>query len=339
MPAFLLGLGVIVVGTGLLKPNISAMVGAVQHGSPARRDAAFTLFYMAINIGATVGPILVAWLAQRFGWHVGFGAAAIGMAAGLGWYLRSRHLLGQAGLAPPGARPATLARDRLITWAMLAAIVLIAASTLFWAGYEQAGSSLTLFAERFTDRHIGSWEFPAGWFQSVQAVFVLTCAPLLTLLWMRLDGRGRQMSVITKFALGLAGMGLGFLVMVGGAMALGGGQAGNHGASPFWLILAYLMHVLGELFLSPVGMSATTRLVPQRFSGQGMGLWFASLAMGNLFASRLAGELGGNASSQDWSAYFLRMCGYAAIAVMVLLALLPLLRRWAAPRPENATTS
>ncbi|HYP79027.1 MAG TPA: peptide MFS transporter [Steroidobacteraceae bacterium] len=395
MPAFLLGLAVIVVGTGLLKPNISAMVGAVQHGSPARRDAAFTLFYMAINIGATVGPILVAWLAQRFGWHVGFGAAAIGMAAGLGWYLRSRHLLGQAGLAPPGARPATLARDRLIMWAMLAAIVLlavllwsgalridalvlqgraiqfmalavvlyflwlllfagldgaerrrvvvlmvlIAASTLFWAGYEQAGSSLTLFAERFTDRHIGSWEFPAGWFQSVQAVFVLTCAPLLTLLWMRLDGRGRQMSVITKFALGLAGMGLGFLVMVGGAMALGGGQAGNHGASPFWLILAYLMHVLGELFLSPVGMSATTRLVPQRFSGQGMGLWFASLAMGNLFASRLAGELGGNASSQDWSAYFLRMCGYAAIAVMVLLALLPLLRRWAAPRPENATTS
>jgi POT family proton-dependent oligopeptide transporter len=99
------------------------------------------------------------------------------------------------------------------------------------------------------------------------------------------------------------------------------------------------MHVLGELFLSPVGMSATTRLVPQRFSGQGMGLWFASLAMGNLFASRLAGELGGNASSQDWSAYFLRMCGYAAVAVVVLLALLPLLRRWAAPRPENATTS
>ena len=392
MPAFLLGLAVIVLGTGLLKPNISAMVGAVQHGSPARRDAAFTLFYMAINIGATLGPILVACLAQRFGWHAGFGAAALGMAAGLGWYLRSRHLLGQAGLIPPGARPATLARDRLIMWAILAIMVLlatllwsgtlridavalqgraiqfmalavvlyflwlllfagldgserrsvvvlmvlVAASTLFWAGYEQAGSSLTLFAERFTDRHIGGWEFPAGWFQSVQAVFVLTCAPLLTLLWMRLDTRGRQMSVITKFALGLAGMGLGFLVMVGGALALGGGQ--GHGASPFWLILAYLMHVLGELFLSPVGMSATTRLVPQRFSGQAMGLWFASLAMGNLFASRLAGELGGDASAHEWSAYFLRMCGYAALAVLVLLALLPLLRRWAAPRPENATT-
>jgi len=379
-PGFMLGLTVIVLGTGLLKPNISAMVGAVQHGSPARRDAAFTLFYMAINIGATIGPIAVAWLAQRFGWHVGFGAAAIGMAAGLGWYLRTRKLLGQAGLAPAGARAATLPRDRMIMWFLVTGIVLlvallwsgllhvdavivqgraiqvmalavalyflwllvfagltalekrgvvvlmvlIAASTLFWAGYEQAGSSLTLFAERFTDRHIGSYEFPAGWFQSVQAVFVLTCAPLLTLFWMRLDARGRQMSVIAKFAVGLAGMGLGFLVMIGGAHALGGS-----GASPSWLIMAYLMHVLGELFLSPVGMSATTQLVPKRFSGQGMGLWFASLAMGNLFASRMAGDVASDATASDWSAYFLRMAGYAAVAVVLLLALLPLLRRWA----------
>ena len=390
MPGFLLGLAVIVVGTGLLKPNIATLVGSVQHGSPARRDAAFTLFYMAINIGATIGPILVAWLAQQFGWHVGFGAAAIGMAAGLGWYLYRRSLLGDAGLAPPGARASSARRDRAISWAiaaflvLLAAllwsrtlrvdavtlqggaiqamsvvvilyflwllllggldaaarrrvivlVVLVAASTLFWAGYEQAGSSLTLFAEDFTDRHIGSYEFPAGWFQAAQAVFVLTCAPLLTLLWMRLDARGRQMSVITKFAFGLAGMGLGFLVMVGGALTLG-----TTGASPSWLILAYLMHVLGELFLSPVGMSATTRLVPRRFSGQAMGLWYASLAMGNLFASRLAGGLGSDATASTWSAYFLRMTGYAALAVVLLLALLPLLRRWAEPAPENSAAS
>jgi len=382
MPGFLLGLAVIVVGTGLLKPNIATLVGSVQHGSPARRDAAFTLFYMAINIGATIGPILVAWLAQQFGWHVGFGAAAVGMAAGLAWYIHRRALLGDAGLAAPGARPATLRRDAAIMWAMAVVIVvlaallwsgalrvdavtlqggaiqamavavilyflwllllgglspaekwrvivlmvLVAASTLFWAGYEQAGSSLTLFAENFTDRHIGSYEFPAGWFQSAQAVFVLTCAPLLTLLWMRLDARGRQMSVITKFAFGLTGMGLGFLVMVGGALTLGGA-----GASPSWLILAYLMHVLGELFLSPVGMSATTQLVPRRFAGQGMGLWYASLAMGNLFASKLAGELGSEATSAQWSAYFLRMTGYAAVAALLLLALLPLLRKHAVP--------
>ena len=381
---------------GLPEPYLSAwrgvlnahatLVGCVQHGSPARRDAAFTLFYMAINIGATLGPILVAWLAQQFGWHVGFGAAAIGMAAGLAWYLHRRSLLGDAGLAPPGARAGTKRRDTLIMWAMAAVIVLlawllwtrtlrvnavelqggaikamavvvilyflwlllvaglkaiekrrvivllvlVAASTMFWAGYEQAGSSLTLFAEHFTNRHIGTYEFAAGWFQSVQAVFVLTCAPLLTLLWMRLDARGRQMSVITKFALGLAGMGLGFLVMVGGALTLGG-----FGASPSWLILAYLMHVLGELFLSPVGMSATTQLVPRRFSGQGMGLWYASLAMGNLFASRLAGEMASDAAGTQWSAYFLKMAGYAAVGVLLLMALLPLLRRWAQPDDEQ----
>ncbi|HXC57974.1 MAG TPA: peptide MFS transporter [Steroidobacteraceae bacterium] len=382
LPEFLIGLTVIVLGTGLLKPNVSAMVGAVQHGSETRRDAAFTLFYMAINIGATFGPIVVAWLAQTYGWHVGFGAAAVGMAFGLERFLRTRHRLGDVGLLPPGARPETARRNNTIMWTMVGVVVvlvavvwsgvisvspvvlqgraiqvmalgvlayflwlllfakltspekkgvfvlmvLVAASTLFWAGYEQAGSSLTLFAERFTDRFIGSYEFPAGWFQSVQAVFVLTCAPLLALVWTRLDARNVRVSVIAKFAVGVAGMGLGFLIMVGGAKALGSG----HGASPVWLVMAYLSHVIGELFLSPVGMSATTRLVPRRFAGQGMGLWFTSLAMGNLFASRLAGDLGQDANGAAWSAYFLRMFGVAAAAAALLLILWPLLRRWAA---------
>jgi POT family proton-dependent oligopeptide transporter len=381
MPGFLLGLLIIVLGTGLLKPNVSAMVGSVQRGGEARRDAAFTLFYMAINVGATIGPLVVAWLAQTYGWHVGFGSAAIGMAAGLIWYLKTRGKLGDAGRLP-AARTGTTRRDWTILWSILAALalliallwtgtlqvnaivvqgraiqvmaggvvlyfvclllfaglsaaekrgvvvlmVLVAASTLFWAGYEQAGSSLTLFAERFTDRFIGSYQFPAGWFQSVQAVFVLTCAPLLAWMWTRFDARKVQMSVITKFALGVLGMGLGFLIMMGGAKALGTG----HGASPFWLVMAYLLHVLGELFLSPVGMSATTRLVPPRFAGQGMGLWFTSLAMGNLFASRLAGELGKDATGSDWSAYFFRMFTWGAAAAVLLLILLPLLRRWAA---------
>ncbi len=388
MPGFSLGLLIIVLGTGLLKPNVSAMVGSVQRGGEARRDAAFTLFYMAINVGATIGPLVVAWLAQTFGWHVGFGAAAIGMAAGLAVYAQKRRLLGDAGRLP-AARAGTQRRDWTILWSVVGAVlvlvallwsgtlqvnvvvvqgraiqvmaggvalyficlllfaglngaekrgvvvlmVLVAASTLFWAGYEQAGSSLTLFAQRFTDRFIGSYEFPAGWFQSVQAVFVLTCAPLLAFLWTRLDARNVQMSVITKFALGVAGMGLGFLIMVGGAKTLGGSQ----GASPFWLVMAYLLHVLGELFLSPVGMSATTRLVPPRFSGQGMGLWFTSLAMGNLFASRLAGNLGEGATGADWSAYFFRMFTWGAGAAALLLLLLPLLRRWAALDNAGAT--
>jgi len=382
-PAFFFGLTVIVLGTGLLKPNISALVGEMHRGSQARRDAAFTLFYFAINVGATIGPIVIAWLAVTYGWHVGFGAAAVGMAAGLFWFLRTRHRLGDAGRLPNGAPEGAKRVHWLLLWGAVAALaafilllwsgaiavspqtlqggaiqamallvaayfaylllfagltpdekrsvvvllVLVIASALFWAGYEQAGSSLTLFAERFTDRFIGSYQFPAGWFQSVQAVFVLLCAPLLAWMWVRFDKRGISLSVITKFAIGLAGMGLGFLVMVGGAQSIGAG-----GASPYWLVMAYLFHVLGELFLSPVGMSATTRLAPKRFSGQAMGLWFTSLAMGNLFASRMAGELTADATPADWTWYFERMAGIGAIAALVLLATLPLLRRWAEPR-------
>jgi proton-dependent oligopeptide transporter, POT family len=206
-------------------------------------------------------------------------------------------------------------------------IVLFLASCVFWAGYEQAGSSLTLFAERHTDRLIGSFEFPAGWFQSVPAAFVIIFAPMLALLWVELDKRGRDLSVITKFALGVLSMGLGFLVMVPAAKFVSGGGA----AGPMWLVLTYMLHTWGELVLSPVGLSATSRLVPRRFIGQSMGVWFASLSLGNLFASRLAAGLD-SANPAGMPAYFSRMFWIAAIAAAVLLATLPLLKRWAEPK-------
>jgi proton-dependent oligopeptide transporter, POT family len=208
-------------------------------------------------------------------------------------------------------------------------LVLVMASTLFWAGYEQAGSSLTLFAERNTNRMLGGYEFPAAWFQSVPAIWVLLCAPLLASLWMWLASKGRDLSVILKFALGLAGMGLGFLVMVGAAKVVSHSLLGATGsAGPIWLVTTYLLHTLGELCLSPVGMSATTQLAPQRFAGQAMGLWFTSLAMGNLLASRLAGSLEG-ANADGIASYFMLMFQYGAAGAAVLLLLFPLLRRWA----------
>jgi POT family proton-dependent oligopeptide transporter len=382
---FLFGLMVIVLGTGLLKPNVSALVGEMHRGNGAQRDAAFTLFYMAINIGAALGPIIVALLARQFGWHVGFAAAAVGMVLGLVYFRSTQHRLGDAGRVPPGAPGGrALRREWLVLWTVLGALllfaallwagalqvsaialqggamqamallvvayflyllffagltgperrgvlllaVLILASTLFWAGYEQAGSSLNLFAERYTNRMIGAFEFPAGWLQSVPAVWVLVCAPLVALLWTRLGARGRDLSVVSKFALGLSGMGLGFLVMVGAAKVLEGGAAAT---APWWLITTYLLHTLGELCLSPVGMSATTRLAPKRFSGQAMGLWFTSLAMGNLFASRLAGDLDG-AGANEFVAYFLKMFAWGAGGALLLILLLPWLRRWADPR-------
>jgi proton-dependent oligopeptide transporter, POT family len=388
---FLLGLAVIVLGTGLLKPNVSALVGQlhdVNGSAGGARDAGFTWFYFGINIGAGLGPLVVAWLADQFGWHVGFLAAAVGMILGIIYYLRSRHVLGEAGRVPNVAggvasvaswrlfqiafalivlvvalfffgvfapSPITLRTHAMTVMVALVAayflylllfaglttpekkgiavlIVLVAASTLFWAGYEQAGSSLTLFAERHTNRMIGGAEFPSGWFQTVPAVCVLVFAPLMAALWMALARRGRDLNVILKFALGLAGMGLGFLVMVGAAGVISHSMMGaTGGAGAVWLVTTYLLHTLGELCLSPVGMSATTQLAPKRFAGQAMGLWFTSLAMGNLLASQLAGDISG-ADGRGLGEYFFRMFEYGAGGALLLVLLSPWLKRWATPK-------
>jgi POT family proton-dependent oligopeptide transporter len=209
--------------------------------------------------------------------------------------------------------------------------VLVAASTVFWAGYEQAGSSLTLFAERHTNRMLFGSEFPSGWFQSVPAAFVLLLAPVLASLWSFLAARSGDLNVIVKFALGLLGMGLGFLVMVGAARVVGHSLMGASGsAGPIWLVTTYFLHTVGELCLSPVGMSATTRLAPKRYVGLAMGLWFTSLALGNLFASQLAGSVD-NADAKELSAYFMAMFEYGAGGALILLGLFPWLRRWSRP--------
>ncbi len=383
LPLFGTGLAVIVLGTGLLKPNIASLVAALYPEGGARRDAGFTVFYMGINLGAVLGPLLTAGLAQRFGWHVGFLAAAAGMALGLGWYLATRSRLGEAGLRPtphPQGK-AGLRRDTrlllggsgviaalallvasgvtglttvalrgqaiyLILALVLAAFtyllgfagltaqerrrvgvlaLLFVASAVFWSGFEQAGSSMTLFAERHTDRLLGGFEIPTGWFQSLNAGFIIVFAPLFSALWLWLGQRGRDLSIGAKFIGGLLGMALGFVVMAAAArLVAAGGQAG-----PVWLVLAYLLHTWGELALSPVGMSATTRLVPARFVGLSMGLWYASLSLGNLLASQIAGEFDvSNLAAMPGQ--YLRIAVFGGVAALCLLCAVPLLRRWSA---------
>jgi POT family proton-dependent oligopeptide transporter len=386
---FYLGLLVIVLGTGLLKPSVGVVVAALYPEGGARRDAGFTIYYMGVNLGAFIGPLVCGWLAQVYGWHAGFLAAAAGMTLGLGQFLWQRRLLGAAGRDPlPHERDAggdvTVARsaprratlwllaglmalvvivvlawigvvplsaatlqsiavDTIIAVAVLyfaylllgagldaterrrvgVVVVLFLASVLFWSGYEQAGSSFNLFAERYTHRMLLGWEVPASWFQSLNPIFIITLAPVFSALWLWLGRRTLDPSTPLKFVFGLAGMALGLLVMVGAARVVASGRLAGMG----WLTITYLIHTLGELCLSPVGNSAVTKLVPQRFCGQALGVWFMSISLGNLFASRIAGDIDPTNIATMPAAY-LRVFWLGSICAMALLLLTPVTRRW-----------
>ena len=347
--AFFIGLILVAVGTGLLKPNVSAVVGELYPPGDPRRDAGFTIFYMGINLGAALGPLICSTLGESelFGWHYGFAAAGVGMLAGLIQFRLSAKRLGTAGLMPTldatnpvdrikmrngwrivGAAvilslfgvallmtgvievdPQALAEKATIFIAAVAGLyfigifafgnltgeekkrvvvimVLFLASAMFWAGFEQAGSSLSLFAERYTDRMIGSFEIPAGWFQSLNPTFIIILAPLYSALWIGLAKRNLDPSTPAKFAIGLILLGVGFAIMIGAAQLV---VAGNK-VLPTWLIFTFLLHTMGELALSPVGLSAMTKLSPKRYVGQMMGIWFVSSALGLIIAGILAGE-------------------------------------------------
>jgi POT family proton-dependent oligopeptide transporter len=340
---FFLGLIVITLGTGMLKPNISAMVGRLYPEGGGRRDAGFTIFYMGINLGAMIGPLICGYLAVKINWHYGFAAAGVGMVLGLIQYrLFARHL-DEAGKRPDSAQPTgrndwillglglailfsaialvltgTVVIDPgwlaertsyvIISMAVLYFIylflfgkldgtemkriaviaVLFVTAAIFFAGYEQAGSTLNLFAERYTNRFIGflNYEAPASWIQSVPPFFVLILAPLVAGLWMFLARRQKDPSIPVKFGLGLLFLGLGFVVMAGAAVFVAKGEK----VLPTWLIATYFLHTVGELCLSPVGLSSVTKLAPQRLVGQMMGIWFLATSLGNLCAGVIAGN-------------------------------------------------
>jgi POT family proton-dependent oligopeptide transporter len=355
--AFFIGLLLVASGTGLLKPNISAVVGELYPPGDPRRDAGFTIFYMGINIGGALGPLVCSTLGESniFGWHYGFAAAGVGMAVGLWQFRRTRAHLGEAGLAPSldpdePAHSADRRRGWRLVWggiALLLAvlillltgawrpdpiviarytsgaiiglaavyftylftlggldrdekrrlvviIVLFFAAAMFWAGFEQAGSTLNLFAERSTQRIFGSFEIPAGWFQTLNPAFIIVLAPLVAAVWVSLARRNLDPPTPVKFGLGLVLLGAGFAVMLFAAELVAQGDI----VLPTWLITTYLLHTMGELALSPVGLSATTKLAPRRYVGQMMGVWFLGASLGNVLAGLLAGELTGEAVEQ-----------------------------------------
>jgi POT family proton-dependent oligopeptide transporter len=367
-----LGLVLLMFGTGMLKGNVSTIVGQLYQKGDLRRDAGFSLFYMGINLGALISPFICGYIGEKISWRLGFAVAGAAMLADIIQFVLGGKYLGEAGLHP--ATTGDPAKDKqrrrsawtavlggvgvfalvgalggfgVVTitqisdglgWALLvisaavfywlifgkswspqerkrsaAVLVLFVASALFWASFEQAGSSLNLFADRQTNRFIMGWEFPAGWFQFVQPIFVVILAPVFAWMWLRLARRDAEPSSPAKFTLGLLFAGLAFAILVPAAnMTLGGAQVGI-----WWLTGTYFLQTLGELCLSPVGLSAMSKLAPEGAAGFMMGIWFVSTAIGNW----LAGKAASFYSSMPLPTLFGSVAGFT-IAAAVVLALL-----------------
>lgn len=386
---FYVGLVFIALGTGLLKPNISAMVGQLYPQGGAERDAGFSIFYMSINIGSLFGKLLCGYLGENVGWHYGFGAAGVFMLVGLAFYRLTGDRLGTIGLAPAASGDHAEARQRRRAWTLIAAclgvialitlaavgghlvidpiavskatgliivllaaayfgyvlllggleavekqrvlaiIVLFFANAVFFAGFEQAGTSFNLFGKDYTDRVVFGWEMPAAWLQSINPLFVVILAPFFAAFWIQLGRHNLDPSVPVKFALGLLQVALGFLVLYFATQHVVAGDK----VAPTWLLLTYLFHTTGELCLSPVGLSAVTRLAPRRYLGQMMGTWFMATSLGHIIAGLLAGHLASETHIETMPDRFLSVfLTTTAAGVLLLLVARPVTRLMASAR-------
>ena len=293
-PLLYAGLTLVALGTGFLKPNTTTMVGSLYSPKDPRRDRAYSIYYMGINLGAMLSPLICGPLAEWVSWRIGFLVAAIGMCFGLIQYLALQSRLGEAGKLVVRTAQTTATPKVPFTreeWLRIGAIgVFFVFSAIFWAAFEQAGTSLNLFADQMTKKELFGFAIPASILQSVQPIFVILLAPVLSWLWDRMGNN--QPSSPIKFALGLVGASAGFWVVAyASSLTIAGKVSVN------WLLLVYLLHTLGELCLSPVGLSITTKLAPARITGLMMGVFFASIATGNYIAGFIGGNFEANASS------------------------------------------
>lgn len=337
-----LGLGLLIMGNGFFKPNISTIVGSLYNSNDPRKDSAFTIFYMGINLGAFLSPLVCGTLGEKIGWQYGFGSAGIGMLLGLTWFYFRGNTLGEAGYPPNRDEKKLFMKDLIqiliyvaaniafvigflqlwssITetlqsnltigaivigvaaliyiiysgtsgidqWSRVGVILILSLFNIFfWSGFEQAGGTFNLFAAENTDRMLFGWEIPASYFQSINAIAIFAFAPLFSMLWVSLDRIGKNPRTPLKFALGLALLGLGFVVM----NLASGMSADGSLVNPLWLVGVYVLHTFGELCLSPIGLSMVTKLAPPKIVSVMMGLWFAFMALANYVAGMLENVL------------------------------------------------
>lgn len=305
--AFLPALLLLILGNGCFKPNISTQVGGLYPVGDPRRDGAFTIFYMGINLGALFSPLICGTLGQRYGWHYGFAAAGIGMLLGLLVYLLGqRHL---PAILPLRNSKQSIQQQALSSqeWQAIGGLLLLALiNSLFWAVYEQQGNSLQIFADRHADWRIAGWDMPSTWFQALNPAFIIVLAPLLE----RWSGRHRQFSSIAKMALGAALLGLAFLVLIVAVANLAPGQK----IHLLWLVACSLVLTMGELYFSPVGLSLVSKIAPSRLAGMMMGIWFLSSFFGNY----LSGYLGGYYELLSQQQFFLLLAGLAGLTALLI---------------------
>ncbi|MBU8898295.1 MFS transporter [Corallococcus sp. H22C18031201] len=329
MAIFYAGLGLLIVGNGFFKPNISTMVGGLYPKGDGRRDAGFTIFYMGINLGALLGNFICGTLGEKVGWHWGFGSAGVGMFLGLIIFLAlSKKLLGDVGLAPApqpvvAASSATPSSPRGFTRQEIDRIIAIFIISMFvvvfWTGFEQAGGLMNLYTNQKVDRTMFGWEVPTTWFQNFNSIFVVSLAPVVALVWSFMSARGKDLSSAVKMALGLLFMGIGFVFMMGASRE--SELLGK--AASWWVIAAYLFHSVGELCLSPVGLSMVTKVAPARVVSAMMGVWF----LANAAANKLAGVLGSRADKLGEMGVFEAIAIGAIASGVLLLALAPVIKR------------
>jgi POT family proton-dependent oligopeptide transporter len=334
MTAFYFGMVLIAIGTGLLKPNISAMVGSLYGENDPRRDSGFSIFYMGINVGAVLAPLVCGYLAQGVGfrnflagagfnpatsWHWGFGAAGIGMTFGLIQFLAHRHRLkgAERRLEKASEDEKEESTSKALTrgdWGRIAAIFIFFIFTiLFWAAYEQKGASLNLFALKLVRTEVLGFAFPSSWLQSLTPLYVIILAPIFSVLWLRMGKR--QPSSPVKFTLGLLFIGLAYLLMIPASALTAFGKV-----SPLWLVGLYFLEVIGEMCLSPVGLSTVTKLSPAKLAGIMMGVWFLASSLG----SKLAGYLSGFFDASSPST-LVKLYGGIAAGLLVSMAILAVL--------------
>jgi POT family proton-dependent oligopeptide transporter len=315
-PLFLFALTTLILGNGAFKPNMSAQVGGLYAPGDRRRDRAYSIFYVGINLGAFLAPLVCGTLGEELGWHYGFTAAGVGMTIALAIYL----------CAMPGLPPDELQKsmaagtqhkplDRNEWRAILALIALFVPTTLFWATYEQQGNTIVLWADDHTDRVIDLvvWrgEIPITWFQAFNPFLIFLFTPFLVALWARQAKRGTEPSTVAKMSIGCFGVALANLIMVAAAW-----RAGGDDASWLWLLGYFVVITIGELYLSPIGLSLVSKVAPARMVSMLMGLWLATSFTGNF----IAGLLGSLWSGMDKTVFFLMIAGIAALAGAVILA-------------------